>query len=390
MKQIKIVLLITLLIASCKSTEKLLQQGNYNAVIEKSIKNILKGKADNDDKLLLDKAYNLANQQDKERIKFLKSENRPENWEEIYRRYNALNIRQNEILKVSPLSIGNKKITYEYTDYSRDIIEAKTNAAKYYYHRGLENMDLQTKDGYRQAYFDFQKVLNLRASDYPKLQTLIQDAEYYGTSRVLVETVNSSMVRLPDDIFNNILNLNLSRLNSDWIEYYVDPNDREIQFDYIITVELQNIIVSREKISRTEIMRKKEIQDGYEYILDRRGNVKKDSLGNDIKVPKYRQLACTLIEVKKFKTASINGVVRIKTVYPKNNIKSEPVAATSVFENFSAKAIGDLKALGSDDLMLLKMEVAPFPDDLSLIYDCSEIFKQAVSDLIYNNRRLIK
>ncbi len=390
MKSIKFIILLSFLISGCRSSEKLLQKGEYDAVIERSIKNILKGKADDDDKLLLNKSYKLANQKNTDRIHFLKTENKPENWEEIYQHYNALNIRQNEIQKVLPLVIGKKKINYEYIDYSGDIVEAKTNVAKFYYHKGLDNMNLQTKESYRQAYFDFQKVKEYRANDYPKLNTLIQDAKYFGTSRVLVEAVNISRVRLPDDFYDNLLRMDIQGLNNTWIEYYFGPLQNEMEYDYFVAIKLRNILVTPDEFSRREFIRTKEIRDGFEYELDRRGNVIKDSLGNDVKVPKYRQLSCKVIETKQFKTATINGVVEYKSVSPKNIMKTEPVAATSIFEHLTARAYGDLEALQPSDRELLRVEIVPFPDDLSMIYDCSEILKQAVHDVIYDNRRLIK
>ena len=58
-----------LILASCSSPEKLLRQGNYDALIEKSVKSLLKNPDKEEDASLLDKAYKLANDRDLERIK---------------------------------------------------------------------------------------------------------------------------------------------------------------------------------------------------------------------------------------------------------------------------------------------------------------------------------
>jgi len=389
MKSIQVFIVLLLLIIACRSPEKLLQKGDYDTVIERTIKDILKGKADNNDKLLLDKAYRLANQQDLEKIKLLKTENSPENWEEIYKRYNVLSRRQAEIQKVIPLNVGTRIIKYEYTDYTKEIVEAKANVARFYYEKGMSNMKLQSKEGYRQAYYDFQKVQQYRAVDYQDLNGLIQDAKFYGTTRVLLLAVNTTRVRLPDEFSDNIVNINLSDLNTNWVEYYLNDHGRDIRYDYFITAELHNILITPDEISRREYVRTKEVQDGFEYELDRRGNVKKDSLGNDIKVPKYKRLSCKIIETRQFKSATINGMVKFRPGSSRSTYRSEPVAATSVFEHFSARAYGDLEVLEPADKRLLRNEVAPFPDDLSMIYDCTETLKQAIHDVIYDNRRLI-
>lgn len=97
-----ILVLGTIIMFSCKSPSKLLDDGNYDKVIDRCVKKMLKGNAKAEDMLMLDKAYQLANQQDNESIRLLKSEGRPENWERIYFAYNRLDWRQKEVRKVLP------------------------------------------------------------------------------------------------------------------------------------------------------------------------------------------------------------------------------------------------------------------------------------------------
>ncbi len=72
-----------LLVMSCSSPEKLLQKGNYDALIEKSVKNLIKKPDSEEDANMLDKAYKLANDRDLERIKYLKMEGNPNTWDEM-------------------------------------------------------------------------------------------------------------------------------------------------------------------------------------------------------------------------------------------------------------------------------------------------------------------
>ena len=67
-------MLLLAVLFACKSPEKLLQQGDYDEVIDRGIKKQLKGKADNADRELMDKAYRLANERDQSRIHFLLQE----------------------------------------------------------------------------------------------------------------------------------------------------------------------------------------------------------------------------------------------------------------------------------------------------------------------------
>ena len=59
MRNIASLLLVALILSSCGSTAKKLQQGNYDAVIDKSVKKLLR-KADAEDAAEMDRAYRLA------------------------------------------------------------------------------------------------------------------------------------------------------------------------------------------------------------------------------------------------------------------------------------------------------------------------------------------
>jgi hypothetical protein len=198
MKQIYLQLFIsTLLILGCKSSAKLVEEGNYDKAIEKSIKEILKGKAKEEDIAMLDKAYNLANTRDNNEIKLLKSEGRPENWEQIYFIYSALDNRQAEVRKVLPLKMNGKVINYQQIDYTNSIVEAKTKAADYFYNNGKRLMALNNKPSYRDAYYNLIKAREYRASAFPDIDQLISDAAYNGTSRVLVDVSNTLQCAFP-------------------------------------------------------------------------------------------------------------------------------------------------------------------------------------------------
>ena len=74
MKKIIVFTIIALFIVGCASSLKQLQRGNYDEAIKKAVKNLRVDPTDQEQIEVLDKAYLLANQQDRDRIKFLKEE----------------------------------------------------------------------------------------------------------------------------------------------------------------------------------------------------------------------------------------------------------------------------------------------------------------------------
>jgi hypothetical protein len=378
------------LFTACKSPLKLVEEGNYDKAIERSIKKIFKGNANAEDKKMLDRAYNLANENELNRVKLLKLEGNPENWENIYLLYTSLDRRQREIKKVLPFQIKGKTYNYPQIDYSLSIVEAKTKAADYFYTYAQQLMNIGTKEGYRQAYYQLNKAKQYKASAFPNINHQIADAKFLGTSRVLVDIANATNQQFPSDYYEQLLSFNTSSYSSTWVDYNFGRTNRTTNYDYLITIVLENIYMSPEQYRRTEIQRKKEVPDGFEYLLNKKGNVKKDSLGNDIKITNYKTLSCKLIQRQQFKEVSIQAQVEYFQVNPENFLFRRQIAATSTFEHNSAMAIGDLKALLPEDVVLLNYDPAPFPDDLSMLYDCIDPLQKSIEAILQENKKLIQ
>ncbi len=386
MKTLSYMLLILLIASGCASTKKLLGKGHYDKVIDKSVKKLIKNPGSEKDAINLNKAYELANERDLERINYLKMEGNPDTWDEIYHRYSILKTRQEKVKKVLPLNIGGKSINYEYVDYNAKIVEAKTKAADYYYEHGKELMANNNKESYRQAYYEFRKAKDYKGGSYQNIDNYISEARYNGISRVLVYTGNSTHLRLSQEFMDNLLAFKSDGLNSEWVEFHLEPLDRDIEYDYNIEINLQIIDISPEMIKTREYIEKKTVENGYEYVLDKRGNVMKDSLGNDIKVKKYKDLTCTIIERIQEKSVTIKGEIEIISTNPARLITKEPVAASTYFDHVSARAVGDIEALKPETRKLLEIEPLPFPDDFAMVYDCSEALKNSIRDVIIHNR----
>ena len=135
---------------------------------------------------------------------------------------------------------------------------------------------------------------------------------------------------------------------------------------------------------------KKNISNGFEYVLDANGNVMKDTAGNDIKIQKFKEITCTLIETRQFKSVEIRGEVEILSLKPERLIQKEPFGASNQFEHFSARSIGDEGALTEEALKMTQQEKIPFPSDVDMVLLCTETIKPAIRNAIYANRNTIR
>lgn len=388
-KIVPFIFLLTIILSGCGSSKKQLQKGNYDAAIEKAVKKLRKDPRDVKQIDVLTQAYKVANEQDNERVRFLKMEGRPNNWDEIYLVYKALNDRQSLVRTVTPLYMNGSSVDdFPYVDYMPDMVNAKRKAADFYFTHGTELMKSGIKENYRQAYTEFIRAKNY-VGDYEGIDNKILEAKTLGMSRVFVSIQNSSILKFPKEFEQDLLALDLPGLNSEWVEYHTQNLNPETQYDYFVNVNVKNVAVSPDQTVQRDSVIKRDVEDGFSYVLDKKGNVMRDSLGNDLKQKKYKTLQCALVETIQSKACRIDGDVEVIQMNPNKVLKKDPIGAQSNFENISSRALGDIQALDAKQLERTKTAIVPFPPDIEMVVRCSETLKMAIRGAIQNNRRFI-
>ncbi|MDX9773311.1 MAG: hypothetical protein RBT02_07810 [Bacteroidales bacterium] len=383
-----ILFIAALLLSGCGSAKKQLESGNYDAAINKAVTDLRKNPKSEKDIDILERAMNIAIDQDNERVRFLKMEGRANAWDEIYLIYKKMSDRQTAVRTVTPIQYEGRTIEWPYVDYMQEMVIAKKKAADFYYTHGQELMQNGTKDSYRQAYAEFARARDY-VGDYDGIDQMMQEAKYLGISRAFVTIKNYSAIKFPEEFEKELLALDLPRLNSEWVEYYTSLPDNDTQIDYLINVNLRSVGVSPDKQFQRDSLVKATVEDGFDYVKDARGNVMKDSLGNDVKVKKFTELQCALIQTFQVKECIIQGDVEMMSLYPEKTIKKEPIGATSNFDHVSARAIGDVNALSANQKSMLQSQVVEFPTDLDMVIMCSENLKSAIRGFMDANRRYI-
>jgi len=387
-KILPFIFILTIVMSGCGSSKKQLQKGNYDAAIEKAVKQLRKDPKDANQIDILTQAYKVANDQNNERVRFLKMEGRPGNWDEIYLVYKALSDRQSLVKTVTPLNLDGRSVDFPYVDYLPEMVNAKRKAADFYYAHGIELMKTGIKDNFRQAYAEFIRAKNY-VGDYEGIDNKILDARTRGMSRVFVSLQNSSVIKFPPEFEQDLLALDLPGLNSEWVEYHTQNLNPNTEYDYFINVNVKNVAVSPDQTDQKDAVIKRDVEDGFAYVLDKNGNVMKDSLGNDIKQKKFKTLQCAIIETTQSKACRIDGDVEVIQMNPNKVLKKDPIGAQSNFENISSRALGDIQALNARELERTKTSIVPFPTDIEMVIRCSESLKMAIREAIQNNRRFI-
>ena len=110
MKRIIYYLVAVMIMTSCGSSKKMLQKGNYDAAIQKSVKQLRKNPNDAKEAAYLDEAYKRINEMDSERVRFLEKEDNPNNYDEVFALYERMKSRQSLVRTVLPLNVDGRSI----------------------------------------------------------------------------------------------------------------------------------------------------------------------------------------------------------------------------------------------------------------------------------------
>lgn len=388
-KYILLIFSVSVILSGCGSSKKQLEKGNYDAAIISAVKDLRKDAGNEKQTAILERSFNIVSEQDNERIKFLKMEGRPQNWDEIYQIYKRMNDRQSLVRTVLPLKSGGRTITFPYVDYMTEMIAAKRKSADYYFAHGNELMKGGLKDSYRQAFYEYVRAKEY-VGDYEGIDQKIEESKYLGMSRVFVALQNTTPIRFPKEFEEDLLSVDIQALNSEWVEYHTLNLDKNTKYDYFINVNVKNIGVSPDQSAVRDSVVKKEVEDGFRYQLDSKGNVMKDTSGNDIRITKYKTLQCALISTLQTKSCTIEGDIEIIQIDPKKVLKKDPMGANTTFEHVSARAVGDIGALNAAQLERTKALFVPFPSDIEMVLRCSDALKNAIRGSIQTNRNLIR
>ena len=377
---------------SCSSPQKLLETGNYDKAVTNSLKK-LSGKKKKKVKHVqaLEEAFAKATERDMNRADQLKQENRQENWEEIYEIYRRIERRQNKVKPLLPLvDQDGVKANFRFVRVDGLINESKEKSADYLYSRSLELIE-DAREGNkvaaRKAYNQLEKIDRFYRNykDKSDLKAIARDL---GTTHILLEAKNVAPVYLPSNMEDEISRISLRGLDSFWKKYHTSASAHP-EFDYKVLVKITNVDVSPGFVKEREYEDTKEIEDGFEYVLDQNGNVMKDSLGNDIKVPKVVTIRARVIETYQSKVARMNSRIEVIDLQTNNLVETKNVSVDAIFDNYASTFYGDKRALSSTSRRRIGNQPLPFPSDEALLFDAAQKLRPIIKDRLSQTRVFI-
>lgn len=375
--------------SSIKKTQQAISNGNYDTAIDIAIENLKKNKTKKGNQpyvLMLQEAFNKARLRDLDRINFLKKDNNPQNIEAIYSLYNDLKNRQEVLKPLLPLPIldQNKNANFQLANYDDEIIANKNQLSDYLYAKAQKLFETNNKFDYRTAYDDLEYLEKVNPN-FKDVRNLMNVALERGVDYVFVSMKNETDKVIPKRLEEDLLNFDTYGLDDLWTVYHGAKNPN-IKYDFGLELNLRNIQVSPEQVREKELIKEKQVVDGFKYLLDDKGNQVLDKEGNKIKVDKLVNVRCEIYQFTQFKTSKVSGQVKFVDLNSKQTIQTYPIASEFAFQHMYANYKGDKRALESSFLDLIALRVVPFPTNEQMIYDSGQDLKLRLKNIIARNK----
>ncbi|UQD56871.1 hypothetical protein [Flavobacterium sp. K5-23] len=391
MKKTILLLSLIVLILSCgvKQTRNMLTSGNYDEAIDNAVSNLRSNKdkkGKQDYIYLLEEAFAKAKERDLNSLNLLTQDGNPANSEKIYNLYLQLNNRQELITPLLPLKLmkEGRNAKFPFNNYNSQIIDSKNTLSKYLYANTKTLLSSNNKMDYRKAYDDL-VYLNKINPNYRDVLKLMDEAQFKGTDFVNVSMKNETNMVIPVGLENDLLDFSTFGLNDKWTVYH-SSLQKGTKYDYGLIVNFRQINISPEQIKEKEFIKEKQIKDGVKTLVDSKGKVIKDSLGNAIKVDNFKTIRVSIYEFNQFKACQINA--KVDYVNFKNNqlLESFPLTTEFVFENMYATYKGDKRASDDSYYSNFDRRAVPFPSNEQMVYDTGEDLKLKLKDIISRNK----
>ncbi|PRX54535.1 hypothetical protein [Flagellimonas meridianipacifica] len=379
-------ILILLSCGGVKKTQEAVNSGNYVTAMNKAIKNLTENKTRKGHQAyvtLLEDAFAKNAQRELEQISFMEKDGNPANLETIYRKYNALKDIQARIQPLLPLSIyeEGREARFDFVNYDNAILDTKDELSEYLYANASDLLkNARYKQDFRSVFNDL-KYLSEINPGYKQTVQKMDEAYQKGLDYVKVQIDNETQQIIPERLEDELLDFNTYGIDNFWTKFHSKPQNG-MNYDFALNLGFREINISPERVNETQIVREKQIKDGYEYLLDENGNAIKDSLGNRIKVDRLRTVTCNFYQFTQFKSAQIGAKVSITDLTSGQEINSYPLASEFIFEHIYANYKGDRRALDNDLVALLDLAAVPFPTNEQMVYDAGEDLKARLKGII--------
>ncbi len=275
----------------------------------------------------------------------------------------------------------------DYPNITAILQKAKNKVGDAIVHNANTFLEVSSKVERRKGY---EELLRLQRFDpeYHNVSKLLENAKNEGTTYVYVVIENQTAKVIPERLQEELLDFDTYYLDDFWTEYH-NNSIQNINYDYDVILSFESIDFSPEREKETRIIQEKEIKDGWQFQEDSEGNIVKDSIGNPIKMDKFRMVSGELQEFIQTKNVHVKAQVKKFKISTGQQIYSQPLTSSFVFEHYYANYYGDMQALDDNYQDSISQKALPFPSNAQMLLDAGEDIKIQLKGLLIQMREYL-
>jgi len=346
---------VSALFFSCKTAKKMYEKGNYDEAVELAAKKLQKKPNDAATLDILQNAYRYAVEDHESRIRNNAISNNNLRWEWSYHEYLQLQRLYEAIRNVPAIYDAVLPV-----DYSSFVLTFKEEAGNARYDRGLELMQNNTRNGFKQAYFEFQKALELKPGDISAKQKMDEAYANAVINVVVLPVIQSGFQHSSYNygfvnFDNNVLRYLNSNNGSYFVRYYspAEASSFNIRTDQVVEMRFSNIDIDVYRDFR-------DTREVSKQVVVKERVIKPDSV-----IKEYATVKAKITTTRR--SLQSNGLLRV-TVRDYNNqwLWSETYRGDYAWSTQFSDYKGDARALSEEDKKLVnrREEFPPREDEI--------------------------
>jgi hypothetical protein len=359
----------------CATGKNALDKGNYETALDRAINRLQSNPDNKKSQGVLKEGYRLATNYHMDYIRTLRVNSDPNRWEASMYQYRQLNSYYRQIQRCpSCLNLVNP------TSFFSEEQEAGRKAAEFQVQLGNEALATNTIEGGRRAFRHFNLALNFDEA-VPNIDSLLNDARYMGTIRVLVERIpiHSRSLELSNEYFENRMLEYIDRFSQGrFVQFFTrdEAEQMDVEPDQIISMVFDDFVLGQTTLeSNSKVVSRDSVIVG-QY---------KDKAGVSHDVYNTVKAELTLSR----KTLASQGVMNfeIRDAYTGRILTNRKLPSQDVWVSQWATFNGDERALNKDEIAMSQGRELPSPPPQVLfIAFVDRIYDQIIGNISHYYR----
>jgi len=313
----------------------------------------------------------------------LKRQNSFSAWEKIYHLGRDIQKREHLVAPLVPiLKREGYAITVKLVKAAAIVNQAAAELASRHYNKaeGMMALAYRGDKGAARAAYNHYNSAKHYDGNYKDVYEKKAEAYELGIVKIQYCVINRANSFLPHAFVHELNRINTGQLNSKWEKYYVGENLADM--DYHLQVNLENINIGPEVIRERSFEQSKEIKNGFALMYDRAGKVVLDSLGNEVRVPKFKTVNAHVFETTQEKVAIVNAKVDLIDARRGAILDSDRLCERIDFNNCWVDIEGDKRALTTKIVNHANNRPVQFPSDRQMLLDIAHQMKSKITNCI--------